>query len=215
MFAPRRLCVYPPPLRAPILSTAGSPLSPLFPLDTSHSPASLLFPLHTQIQGGRGSTTRTISSVTFNFTDRHPTRKTPNHYRFSYLSNKCRRADIPVSGIPLSPSSIFDFACISRVTGHESRITRIVGAPTFFNRSPNVELQAKFRFGWCRTYGAWRWWAMRTQRLPAGLVSCAPLALHEGDQPEGWPPQNLGAAHVPLPGQAEGGRYNSDAKMAA
>jgi hypothetical protein len=45
----------------------------------------------------------TISSITCNSNPFAKFRKTHNHYRFSDLSNKRRRADIPVSGIPRFP----------------------------------------------------------------------------------------------------------------
>ncbi len=171
MLAPRRLRVYPPPLLASIFPTAHSPLSPLSPLLTQKVPVTPLFPLHTQIVGGGGlksqSSARTTSSITFTFHPFAEFRKMANHYRFSTLSNRCRRADILDSGNGLSifqfPSACAAFALlktdhcelttivgpptfflsyffaghwslgtdVSRITRHESPITRIVGAPTF------------------------------------------------------------------------------------
>jgi hypothetical protein len=115
MFAPRWLCVYPPPLLACVSPTAKSFVSPTYIKSARKSFAS---PTYAD-SGGWGSEISkqraTTSSITFNCPRRRPIFKTRNHYRFSHLSNKCRRADIPVSGIApfyyfLFPTVQFPFA---------------------------------------------------------------------------------------------------------
>ncbi len=128
MFAPRRLCVYPPSLLASVSPLANSFVSPTY--------------ANSGGWGAEGSKHRaTTSSITFNIAAPRPIRKTPNHYRVSHLSNKCRRADIPVSGITHFPSSTFRFPYAHRLPASlrtdNCELTRKCRRADIFNCSPN------------------------------------------------------------------------------
>ena len=116
MFVPPWSCAYRPhilarisPSAAPPRSTlnfklsAAFPLTPLFPLLTGRAPVSPLFPLHTQIPGGdplEFPRSAPQPQVLLSISMPSPKSGNPvNHYRFTYLSHKCRRADILISGI--------------------------------------------------------------------------------------------------------------------
>jgi hypothetical protein len=178
MFAPRRLCVYPQPLLAAIFSTPISPLSPLFPLPTQKQ--GIGEKGEATPPSGSGRVPLLAARMNCNPTVRHPPgakcqpsarphenlkcyvqffcqsrpiRKMANHYRFSHLSKKSRRADISHDSAEESPASEGRRYRPKRRTGgprsrapvtghrpfafHESRITFHVGAPAFALRERN------------------------------------------------------------------------------
>ena len=132
----------------PTLSpTSQSPLTPLFPLDTSHFPVTPLFPLHTRNRGvtpPSNMTNRSISefsqprSSAAPFVPLFPLRSSaysaPLRYLFSCLAKPYRESSSPSSRI--SPNSQIP-AKNAKSPNITLRVTIIlinnVGAPTFWS----------------------------------------------------------------------------------
>jgi hypothetical protein len=139
MFAPRRLCAYPPPLLASTFSTALSPLSPLFPLDTRK-------------QGGTGGLRHPQSQVLLSIS----TAVVPSPKRLTIIDSVTYPINVGAPTFPVRESPVFlfpfsNFLSSAPLLPHLKLITvhlqPIVGAPTFSNCARKEEKIADLKIG--------------------------------------------------------------------